>query len=190
MRTLKACAWSFVLGALSLSFILGAGLSPASLGFTSNAEGNWEAPSLNDTVDPRETTISFQRLLDLAAMTLLAWAFSLFDWKGAFRQISLSPDDYRFTYYVVATIKLFLAGRWRDIELIAVDSRLFFGGAAATSTFSTFPIVHCRGRVLEERRLFRQASPHRRADWRWMFSILREGPCAKLPQGNRPQVQY
>ena len=187
VRFCRNASASYILGALTLSFIIGAGLHPSELGFTANAEGNWEAPSLNDTVDPRHTTISFQRLLDLAAMTLLAWAFSLFDWKGAFRQVSLSPDDYRFTYYVVATTKMVIAGRLRNIELIAVDSRLFFGGAAATSTFSTFPIVHCRGRVLAERRLYNDATPHRKANWKWNYSITRSGPSPALPKGNRVQ---
>ena len=177
----------YQLGKASLLFILSLGLTPPALGFTCNQQGDWVAPSLNETVDPRDTTISFQKLLDLAAMTLLCWAFSTLDWKGAFRQISISPDDYRFTYYIVATTKMMLGGRLRDIDLIAIESRLFFGGAGATSGFSVFPIAHCRGRVLEERARFAELTPHRKSCWNWAYSIVRSKPCPTLPQGNRVQ---
>ena len=188
VRFCRNATADYTLNAFAISWLREQGLSPTEFGFDQNSlTGDWEAPSLNDTVDPRHSTISFPMVLDLAAMTLLCWMLSLLDWKGAFRQISLSPEDYYFSYYVLATCWMLFAGFWVEMELVALESRLYFGGAAATSSFSVFPIVHCLGSILAERKNFNKASPDRQSKWRWAYSIRRMGPCAKLPRGNRCQ---
>ena len=188
VRFCRNATAAYTLSRFSIAWLARLGLAPTDFGFAWNeSAANWEAPGLNDTVNPRFTTISFPKVLDLAAMTLLCWMLSLLDWKGAFRQLSLSPDNYHYSYYVVATCMMLFAGLWREMELVAIESRLFFGGAGATSAFSVFPITHCRGCVLAERNHFRRASPRKKWNWRWAYSVRRMGPCKMLPKGNRPQ---
>ena len=132
-------------------------------------ETTWQAPSLNDTVPHDCSTISFPELRDMAAVTLVTYTFSLLDWKGAFRQLSLAPSQWRFTWYIIATVNMIIQGRLRKVWLIIIEGRLFFGGAAATSSFANMPIAHCRALVFNEREQhLRNTKPRR-----WVYTIPR-----------------
>ena len=139
----------------------------------------WLAPSLNETVPHDYSTISFPELRDMAAVTLVTYTFSLLDWKGAFRQLSLAPSQWRYTWYIIATIHIVIQGRLRKVWLIIIEGRPFFGGAAATSSFANMPIAHCRALEFKEQEHHARsrASPRGRAKpWRWTYNIPRLHP--------------
>ena len=138
-------------------------------------------PSLNDQVDPRESTLNFTRVRDWAALSLLATGLAKADWKAAFRQLSLHPSYHASCCYMVASLQITCRGITKTAWLVLCDTRLWFGAARASRCFAKFPLLHTKATAEEERTLYCSLSHRQKKKYRPKFILPRRGCKASRP---------